>query len=195
MNLLPIHPRLERAVDGFQKIVAMGLDVEAHQVGAQQAFQQFALPGANAKGLRIRPGNVPEDGHARAGHSLLHHARQQREMIVLHQHHGLFHPLHFLEQRVGELSIHRLVMLPIFGAKDGARMGDVAERPEALVGKAEVVAFLLLFAQPDSLQRVLGLIGRHAQAVPFVHGFAIGVSGAVREPGALAGSQDGFNAP
>ena len=84
-------------------------------------------------------------------------------------------------------------MLPIFGAKDGARMGNVAERPEALIGKPEVVAFLLLFGQPDSFQCVLGLIGRHAQAIAFVHGFAIGIPGAVREPRSLAGSQNGFN--
>ena len=61
---LPIDAGLQRAVHGFQKIVAVRLDVEADEVRAKQAVQQLALPGANAERLRIGPGNVPEDGHA-----------------------------------------------------------------------------------------------------------------------------------
>ena len=62
---LPIDARFQRAVHGLQKVVAVRLDVEADQVGAQQAVEQFALPRADAEGLRIRPGDVPEDGDAR----------------------------------------------------------------------------------------------------------------------------------
>ena len=43
------------------------LNVEADEVRAQQAVQQLTLPRANAEGFRIRPGNMPEDGHARVG--------------------------------------------------------------------------------------------------------------------------------
>ena len=72
-------------------------------------------------------------------------------MVVLEQHAGLFSPVHFLEQSLRKLPVHCLVMLPIFGAKGGACVGDVAERPEAFVRETEVVTFLFLFAEPNSL--------------------------------------------
>jgi hypothetical protein len=87
--VLPIHARLDHAVDGFEKVVAMRLDVKADQIGAEQAIHQLALPGANAEGFRIRPGNVPEDGHAGIRPLFLDQPRQQGEVIILHEHHRL----------------------------------------------------------------------------------------------------------
>ena len=73
--------------------------MKADHIRAQHAVQQFALPGANTEGLGIGPGNMPEDGDARVRPPLLDHARQQREVIVLHQHHGLFRAFNFVQQR------------------------------------------------------------------------------------------------
>src|SRR5579864_1636244 len=87
---LPLDARLERSVDGLQNIVAMRLNVKADQVGAQQSFQQFALPWTNAERLRIRPGNMPENGYARIRPSLFDQVRKQGEVIILNQHHGIF---------------------------------------------------------------------------------------------------------
>ncbi len=64
-EVLALNAGLKRAVDGIQKIVAMRLHVKADQIRAQQAVEQFALPGADAEGFGIGPGNVPEDGDAR----------------------------------------------------------------------------------------------------------------------------------
>ena len=81
-----------------------------------------------------------------SGPLLLDHARQQREMIILHQHDGFFLALHLLEQGVGEFPVHGAVMLPILGAEDRPRVGDVAERPESFVGESEIEALLLFRA-------------------------------------------------
>ena len=80
---VPIRKRLQRSVDGFQKIVAMRLNVEPDEIGSQQAIDQLALPRTDSEDFRIGPGNVPEDGHTRVGACFLHHSRQQCEVIVL----------------------------------------------------------------------------------------------------------------
>ena len=67
----------------------MRLDVEAHQVGAQQTFQELALPRADAERFRIRPGNVPENRDARIGPRFLDEPRHQSEVVVLDQHHRI----------------------------------------------------------------------------------------------------------
>ena len=69
-------------------------------------------------------------------------------------------------------------------------MGDVAQRPEALVGKAVVVAGLLLRRQPDAAELVGGLLRRHGDAVVPVHHLAVGRAAAVGDPGAGAGAHD-----
>ena len=68
----------ESAIDAGQEIIAMGLDVEADEVGAKKALEEFALPGANAEGFGVRPGNVPENGNASVGAALFDQARKRR---------------------------------------------------------------------------------------------------------------------
>ena len=46
---------------------------------------EFALPRTDAERFGIGPGDVPENRHARVGPRFLDHARQQREMVILHQ--------------------------------------------------------------------------------------------------------------
>src|SRR6266436_6941176 len=89
---LAIHGEAVPFGEGFhgaiycgKKIIAVGLNVKADEVGAQQTVDQFALPGADAENFRIRPGNVPEDGDAGIGARFLDHAGKQREMIILDQ--------------------------------------------------------------------------------------------------------------
>src|ERR1041385_7362573 len=80
---LPLHARFDRAIDGLQKMIAVVLHVEAYQVRAQQALEQFPLPGADPERFRIRPRDMPEDTDARVGATLLDHLRQEGEVIVL----------------------------------------------------------------------------------------------------------------
>ena len=41
--------------------------MKADQIGAQKSIENLALPGANAKSLRIGPRNMPEDRHTGVG--------------------------------------------------------------------------------------------------------------------------------
>ena len=66
-HVFAIGARLKNAVDRGEEIVAVQRNVEADEIGAEQAIEQFRLPGAYAEGLGIGPGNMPEDRHASIG--------------------------------------------------------------------------------------------------------------------------------
>ena len=184
--------RFERAIDGFQEIVAVRLDVEADQIRAEQAIQEFALPGADAESLRIGPGDVPEDGHARIRAALLDHSRQQREMVVLHEHHRTFLARDFFEHRIGEMFVDGAIRLPVARAEGGTRVGDVAQGPQAFVGEAEVKSLLFFLREPNAPQSVLVVFGRHADAAGLVDRFAVRIAGGLGDPSSIAGAQDRF---
>ena len=170
----------------------MRLYVKTDDVGAEEAFEKLPLPGADAKRFRIGPRNVPEHRHARVRPLLFDQPRQQRKVIVLNEHERLIGVLHLLQHRFGEHLVHALVLLPVGGAERRTRMGNVAERPEPFVRKAEVVAVLLRFRQPDAAQHVPRHIRRHAHTGLGVDYFAIGVAGPMRDPGAVAGAKHRF---
>ena len=77
----------------------------------------------------------------------------RREVVVLHQHDRVV-AIDLLAHRVGELAVHRDVVGPVLGAEHRARVRDVAERPQPLVGEAVVVALLFLLGEPDAPQQV-----------------------------------------
>ena len=83
---LVVDARLERPLDRLEKVVAVELDVERQQIVAEQAVQDLLAPGTDAKRLRVRPRNVPELADDDVGPRVLDEARQQREVIVLHEH-------------------------------------------------------------------------------------------------------------
>ena len=91
---------------------------------------------------------------------------------------------------IGELAIDVAVMPPVFGAEHRPRVGDVAERPDSFVGESIIEAALLFRREPDAPQRVLRMVGRHADMVERVHCLAVRVAGALRDPGAVAGAQN-----
>ncbi len=190
---VPFGQRFDRAIDGSQEVVAVRLRVEADEVGANQAVHQLALPRADAEDLGVRPRNVPEDRHARVRTRLFDETRQEREVVVVHQQDRRTHVPHFFEHRIRELTIDRLIVRPVLGPEDRARVGDVAERPEALVREAVVVAALFLPGQPDAAQRVAGMIRRHTQPARLIHDDAIGAAGALRDPCPAAREHDGLD--
>ena len=191
-EMLAVDTAFERAIHGLQEIVAVRLDVEADQIRAEQAIQQLALPGADAEGFRIGPGDVPEDGHARIRTALLDHLREQREMVVLHEHDRAFFVRDFLEHGIGEMFVDGTIGFPVAGAEDGACVGDVAQGPQAFVGEAEVKPLLFFLGEPNAAQRVLVMFRRHANASGLVDGFAVGIAGGLGDPGSFAGAQDRF---
>ena len=54
-HVFAIGARLQHAIHGGKKIIAVQRNVESDQVGAQQSIQQLGLPRANAEGLRVGP--------------------------------------------------------------------------------------------------------------------------------------------
>ena len=92
----------------------------------------------NASG--IGPRNVPENCDAHVGTRLLDHARQQREVVILHEEQGVLDAGHFVEHGVREFAVGVLVALPIRGTENRAGVGDVAQRPEPFVREPVVVA-------------------------------------------------------
>ena len=118
--------------------------------------------------------------------------RQQREVEVLHQHHG-FVAAGLLRDGVGEARIDRAVVLPVALAEGRAHVGQMAQRPQALVGEAVVVAFFLFVGEPDAAQGVARVIRWHLHVIVAVHHLAVGRAAAVRDPGAGTGAHDGLD--
>ena len=85
-----------------------------------------------------------------------------------------------------------LVLFPIRGPEGGARVGNMAERPESLIGKAVVVPFLFLLRQPNTAERILGVLGGNPQPVVFVDRFAVGVARSLGNPGAVTSAENGM---
>src|SRR5262249_10312375 len=119
-------------------------------------------------------------------------ARQQGEMIILNQNEWLFRTFNFLQHGLCEFLVYTAVMLPIANQETWARVRNVAQRPDPLVGKTEIVAVLLFLGKPDAAKRIVLLVGRHPQTVAGIHRFAVRVTGAVGNPGAIASIEDRF---
>ena len=116
---------------------------EADQIGAQQALQQFALPRTNAEGLRVRPRDMPENGHARVWAPLFDHARQQGEMIILDQHDRICFAGDFVEHGSGEFLVDSLIGFPIGCTERRPRVRDMTEWPQAFIREAKIEPALL----------------------------------------------------
>src|SRR5580693_4792553 len=149
-KMFPVHARLHHPVYRLQEVVAVSLHVEADEIGPQQTIHQLTLPRTDAKGLRVRPRDVPEDRHTRIRPLLFDQPRQQSEVIILDQNHRAGYVSDFFQHGVGELAVNLLVVLPVGGTEDGAGVRNMTEWPETLVGKTVVVAFLFLLVQPHA---------------------------------------------
>ena len=188
----PVGEGFEGAVHGLKKIVAVSLHVKADKVGAKEAFDELALPGTNAEGFGIGPGNMPENGDTHVGARFLDHAGEKREVVVLNEEDRRGSAGHLVKNGVGKTAVDALVEKPVFGAKEWAGMRDVTERPETLVREAFVVAAIFLLGKPDAAECVGGVMGRNLNAVVFTNDLAVGVTGTVGDPGAVAGLKNGF---
>jgi hypothetical protein len=152
---LAVDPGLEEAVDALQEVVAVGLGVEADDAAAQQPVEDLVAPRADAEALGVGPGDVPEGEDGGAGQPLADEPGGEGEVVVLHEDDGVL-GVGLLPDRLGEAGVDGDVVLPVLLAEGGAGVREVAQRPEALVGEAVVVALLLLRGEPDPAQ-VVGL--------------------------------------
>ena len=103
-EVLVVDARLERAIDGVEEVVAVILDVKAQQIVAEQPVQDVLAPRADAERLAVRPRNVPELADRHVGPRLLDESRQQREVIVLHEHHRAI-VADLFDHRIGEAAV------------------------------------------------------------------------------------------
>src|SRR5689334_15321128 len=106
-------------------MIAVILNVKSDEIGAKQAFQQFALPGADSKGFWVWPRDVPEDADSRVGAALLDHEGQKGEVVVLNNDDRVLRFGHFFDDGVSEFFVNLLILLPVGGAEDRSRVGDV----------------------------------------------------------------------
>src|SRR5205085_2227662 len=96
------------------------------------------------------------------------------------------------QHRFGKLLVHLFIMSPIRRPEQRPSMCNMAKRPQAFIGKAVVIAFFFLFAEPYPPQSVLWLVGWDGQPVVLVYGFAVGIPAAMGDPGSVARLQNWF---
>ncbi len=147
---LPLNAGLDSAVYSLEKVVTMGLNVKANQVGAQQSIEQLALPRTDTEGLWIGPWNVPENRYLGVRTLALNELWQQGKVIILNEQHRVLGVCHLFEHGFGEFLVDIPIMLPIRCPKQWSRMGDMAERPQPFVGKAVIIPFFLFLAEPHA---------------------------------------------
>src|SRR3989338_8419601 len=87
-EICPVNPGFKRAVYGIEKIITMILRVKSNEVASEHSFQDFFLPWANSEGLRIGPGDMPEDRHFYIGPFVLDQFGEQGKVIILNEYHG-----------------------------------------------------------------------------------------------------------
>ncbi len=122
-----------------RKLLQWILDVEAEQVVAEQPVQDVLAPRADAEHFAVRPRNVPELAHHGIRPRFLHEPRQQREVVVLHED-DRARIADLVDHRIGEAAIDALRTAASRLVELRTRVGDVAERPQRVVGAAVVVA-------------------------------------------------------
>src|SRR5205823_2432924 len=107
-----LDARFEIAVDRLDEVLRVKARVEAENRAAEHAVEDFLAPWTDAERFRIRPRDVPEGDDGGLRQPLADEPRQQREVVVLHQHHGIVSAGLGLD-RVGEASVDAYVLLPV----------------------------------------------------------------------------------
>ena len=90
--------------------------------------------------------------------------------------------VHLLEHRVRKAPVDAEVPLPMPPADPSQVRTQMAERPQKLVGVTQVVSVDVVLAQPDAPERVLGVVRRHAAALPGVHHGGVRLAAPPRDP-------------
>jgi hypothetical protein len=188
---LTLYPRLQLAGHRVQEVIAVVADVEAEQIVGKKSVQQLALPRTNAEDLGCRPRDMPEMRERDVRPLRAEQARHQGEVVVVDPDGG--RPGQFLEHGLAEPLVHGAIVFPVPGAKGRADVGDVAERPQRLIGipvVIPVIPLLFFLGQPDAAERVARIVGRHHDTPVDVHDLPIGPAGTMGDPGAPCRLQD-----
>ena len=134
-------------------------DLEADQVGAEQALQDLAPPRELQEQLAGRERDVQEEPDPEVGPSLAQQLRHQLQLVVLHPHRrARRRPF---GRGVGEAFVHGPVRVPPRPVVDRGPDGVVVQRPQRRVGEPEIEVVVLVLGDGDVAQRdALVLAGR-----------------------------------
>ncbi len=145
MGLVP-----DPLADQPDEVLRAAGQLEADQVGAEQALEDLPPPRQLLEELGRRERDVQEEPDVEVGSQLAEHLRHQLQLVVVHPDgRALGRPVGGV---VGEAPVHRDVRLPPLAVE--LRLGDdvVVERPEGRVGEALVEPLDLLLGQRDRVQ-------------------------------------------
>ena len=149
----------------------------------EQAVEHLLAPGQDAEGLGVGPGDVPEGDDGGVRQALAHQARQQREVVVLHQDDRVL-GARLVGHHLGEAPVHVLVVLPVGRAEHRAACARCGRAATGLRWRSRSSSP----APPPPRARRAGcgsrMVGRHHHVVVLVDRLAVGVARAVRDPGA-----------
>ena len=174
-------PRAELGPRRGQEVAPVALELEREEVAVGQPLEDLAAIGADAQLVGVGERDVPEQGDPRSRPELPQEPRHQGQVVVLHEDRG-GDVRQLGVDGVGEAAVHALVDPPVLGPEHRLDVGDVAERPQPLVGEPLVVVVLLGLGQPDAPQIVGRRIGGDPHPVVVVDGQPVGVAGPVRDP-------------
>ena len=167
----------------------MVLQVKAEQIITEHAIQQFVFPGKGAESFAIRPRNVPELGDRQVRIPRFEHPRQQREMIILDENQSGT-AIRLFQNGFRKQLVRIPIARPVFGAETRTMERRVTQRPESLVRKAVIVAFLRLFRQPDSAKRIGRRLRRDTHMIPRIDHLPVRIAAAMRDPHAARSPQN-----
>ena len=108
---------------------------------------------------------------------------QQCEVIVLDENDRVL-VAHHAGHRSCKLGVDLAIGLPVGVAEHRFGEGQVADRPDRLVGAAVVIAVVFFAGQPNALEVVGRIVGRDSQPAFGVSALAVGVPRAVSHPDA-----------
>ena len=172
-------------VDGrLQEVALVARELEREQVVAEEAFENLLPERADAQPIAVGPRDVPEERGAQERPPHAEVLRDQREVVVVEEHRRFGRRLE--RDRFREQPVDVLIRVPVLRPEDRTHVRLVAERPQAAVREAGVVALLVLRRQPEPAQPVRRRVGRHFHGAALVDDLAIGRARGVRDPDAAA---------
>ena len=189
---LRIDVAVEHGFDGLEEVGAVLRCLESDDIGAEQALDQLPSPRTDSQDSPVWPGNVPE-GHDRVPRAVVpNHPGHEREVVVVDEHHrGVASD--FIAHGCREPPVHHAVIVEITGPKDRLHVYVMAQRPESFVGKAIVVAAVLIAGDRNVPQAVGRIGGRRVPPAAIVDTVHVGVPGGVCHPDSRARFHEGLH--
>ncbi len=136
--------------DEPHEVLGAAGQLEADEVGAEQALEDLAAPGQLLEQLGRREGDVQEEADVEVGPELAQHLRDELELVVVHPDGGaLRRPVGGMG---GEPPVDGDVGVPPLAVELRLRHRVVVERPEGGVGEPLVEALDLLGRQGDRVE-------------------------------------------